>query len=376
MKKWLLPALLGSLLLTGCPSTPTSATSPTASATAASAPGVDVVEKLAGFNWDLTGFKQTDNRPLIRGRTLVLDVTARAISPAQQRLKDTLQARTSAEGAGVVCLVLVKSRPQVEARPTQQSSPPRLSGGPYGNRLPDYQPRPYLSNPRLNRGHNVSPPAPVAGPAMIWEVAVLDLKSKTLSRWHSGISPGSPDQEAHYGQLASYIGSMAWNADVNFVPKEKQWSLPEVKAILAERYDNYSKGWEKRDPDYLLDLYSRSYIKKGKPSYDKRKGEIKEDFDAILKLENEVGLLFLDQTTQMTQVTLTGPGRAKVRYRVVQSMIDKEPGQEIRWEDESVGVDCWACEDEVWRIVEEPESKTVRSQQIVNGKVVENFPLD
>lgn len=355
------------LWLVGCQGAP-SASSPTpAPSSTAAALELKQMARLADFQWDLSGLKQTDQRPLLRGKTLVLDVTARAISPVQERIRADRAVHTPAEGSDAVCLVLVKSREVKDAPPPTR---PPVS-------LPDYEGNVRIPGrpPMGGRIQPPPPPPPPPGPTVTWEVAVLDVKTQTLSSWHTGNSPGSPGQELYYGQLASYINGLDWNADPNFVVKEKQWTAAEARTAIGERYGYYNIGWSKRNTDYLVDLYSRDFQEKGKPAYPQRIAQIKADFEDTLKLENEVGVLTITQETTITDVKLDGPARAKVRYRSLQCMIQKEPGHELRLEDESVGMDIWACQDNTWRIVEEPEGKMVRSQKILNGKVVENFPL-
>lgn len=355
--------ILGLLLVAGCSRAPSGPATPTPTP----APVNKVsVEKIPGFKWELGGFQQTDSRPFLRGKTVVVDLTALDVSPAQEKLSAALRATSLQDLDSVVCVVVVTSRPQNDPpkRPAAEPLPGRYP--PRG--FPGSRP----NNPGLNHNRPPQPPPPPPTPPLIWEAAVVDLPARKLSRWHKSVAPSN----LFVDQVAVHVNGLDFNPDPKFVRKERKFTAAEAKAAIAERYKGYSQAWIKRNPDSMYDLYSRNFSDKGKPAYTKRIEEIKEEFRDIGKLENEVGILDLDQSTRLTEVTMKGAHRAKVQYRSIQTLTQRDGGRELRLEDEAVGVDYWAFEDDTWRIVAEPEGKVIRSQKILNGKVVENLPID
>lgn len=321
-------------VFSGCSHAPSPAS--TSSATPATENKVSV-EKIPGFSWDLNGFKQTDRRPFLRGKTVVVDLTAGNVSPVQERLTPALRATSLQDFQSVVCVVVVTSRAQNEPPKRPAANPNPLPGRYPGQGFPGN--RPY------NSGFNRNPPAPPPpppSPPLIWEAAVVDLPARQVSRWHKSVAPAS----VLVDQVAVHVNGLDFNPDPKFVPKERSWTAAEAKTAIGERYKGYSQAWIKRNPDYMVDLYSRNFSDKGKPAYSKRLDEIKEEFRDIGKLENEVGILDLDQKTRLTRVTMKGANKAKVEYRSLQTISQRDADRELRFEDEAVGVDYWAFEDD------------------------------
>ncbi|MBS2033672.1 nuclear transport factor 2 family protein [bacterium] len=157
-------------------------------------------------------------------------------------------------------------------------------------------------------------------------------------------------------------------------PPERKFTAAQMRAALERQYATLDKALHVRDPDTILDLFSRGYRENGRVlDRNKLKRIIEKDFAEALKLENEVGAIDMRNPVKILKVTPLGPTRCKVHYRHTRI----EEAYELRIEKEFDTTDVWQFEsDEEWRIVESLDDKPLRHQKFINGKLKANLPLE